>query len=196
MDLVSSQSNKTLSVAGFNFILQTIKLCQIWGKERREEVNKEKENKLREATDDRERRKEWSVQKKKVTEGRKEKGGKGAGRKQRQTGEKREKKIKMRVGQEACRNVRKAEKKATQFEWFQPGLCILKQYFLNPCFNHKLWNAVWTGNSLQPDVSPNVFLLKNCLMHGILLRPSPCLKANLEASIFYFHKEQRVLALS
>lgn len=61
MDLVSSQSNKTLSVAGFNFILQTIKLYQIWGKERREEVNKEKENNLREATDDRERRKEWSI---------------------------------------------------------------------------------------------------------------------------------------
>lgn len=61
MDLVSSQSNKTLSAAGFNFILQTIKLYQIWGKERREEVNKEKENNLREATDDRERRKEWSI---------------------------------------------------------------------------------------------------------------------------------------
>lgn len=49
-------------------------------------------------------------------EGRKEKVGKEAGRKQRQTGERREKKIKMRVGQEACKNVRKAEKKATQFE--------------------------------------------------------------------------------
>ena len=52
----------------------TNKLWQIRGKERRKKVNKQKENKWREATDDKEKRKKWRVQKRKLTEGGKEKG--------------------------------------------------------------------------------------------------------------------------
>ena len=104
-----------------------------------------------------------------------------------QTWERREKKIQMRAGQDPGRKVRKAEKKATQ--WFQPGLCILKQCFLNPCFNHKPRNAVWTGNTLHCDISPNVFLLKRLPNAWILLHPSPCLKADLEASAISIRRE-------
>lgn len=55
-----------------------------------------------------------------------------------ETNKRREKKIKMRMGQEMFRKVSKAEKKATQFKGLQPDLCISKQSFLNPCFNHRL----------------------------------------------------------
>ena len=62
-------------------------------------------------------KKEMKGPEEKINWRRKRKGGFKGKKAERQTGERREKKIQMRVGQDPGRKVRKAEKKATQ--WFQ-----------------------------------------------------------------------------
>lgn len=161
---------------------------------KREEANKEKEKKVREDTDDHlmTGKEERNGQEGRVIERRKEKE-KGTKRKQRNRREKREENDKERNN----RNVETFERQRRE--------TVSSNNFSQACafWSDTFWIYALTMSlemQLQVETASTLtflqmfFCWKNCLMHGILLCPSLCLKANLKVCSFISTRSEGVLA--